>query len=127
VPEEISLYDAVGGLPFFEQLVDRFYDRVASDPLLLAVYPQPEDMGSARRRLALFLAEYWGGPPSYSAERGHPRLRMRHFPFAIGTAERDRWLEHMRAAVAEMDPPPQIVSALLDYFERGAEMVRNRG
>ena len=127
MPEEISLYDAVGGLPFFEQLVDRFYDRVASDPLLLAVYPQPEDMGSARRRLALFLAEYWGGPPSYSAERGHPRLRMRHFPFAIGTAERDRWLEHMRAAVAEMDPPPQIVSALLDYFERGAEMVRNRG
>ncbi len=127
MPEEISLYDAVGGLPFFEQLVDRFYDRVASDPLLLAVYPQPEDMGSARRRLALFLAEYWGGPPSYSAERGHPRLRMRHFPFAIGTAERDRWLEHMRAAVAEMDPPPKIVSALLDYFERGAEMVRNRG
>jgi hemoglobin len=126
VSEPISLYDAVGGLPFFEGLVDRFYDGVASDPDLLSVYPRPQDLGPARRRLALFLAEYWGGPPAYSSERGHPMLRRRHFPFAIGTAERDRWLEHMRAAVDEMNPPPEVARVLLEYFEMGVEAVRNR-
>jgi hemoglobin len=126
VSDPIPLFEAVGGLPFFEQLVDRFYDKVASDPLLLSVYPQPEDLGPARRRLALFLGEYWGGPPAYSAERGHPMLRRRHFPFAIGTAERDRWLEHMRAAVDEMNPQPEVARVLLEYFDMGAEMVRNR-
>lgn len=122
----VSLHEVVGGLPFFEELVDRFYDKVASDPRLLAVYPQPEDLEPARRRLGLFLSEYWGGPPTYTAERGHPRLRMRHFPFAIGSAERDMWLEHMQAAVREMNPPPRIARTLLDYFEKGAEAVRTR-
>ena len=121
-----SLYDAVGGLPFFEQLVDRFYDKVASDQVLLSVYPQPDDLSPARRRLALFLSEYWGGPPAYSAERGHPMLRRRHFAFAIGTAERDRWLEHMRAALDEITPRPEVARVLVEYFEMGAEMVRNR-
>jgi hemoglobin len=125
VSDPIPLYEAVGGLSFFEQLVDRFYDRAASDLDLMSVYPQPEDLGPARRRLALFLGEYWGGPPAYSAERGHPMLRRRHFQFAIGIAERDRWLEHMRAAVDEMNPPLEVTRALLEYFEMGAEMVRN--
>jgi hemoglobin len=113
-------------MPFFEQLVDHFYDGVASDPRLLSVYPQPADLGPARRRLALFLAQYWGGPPTYSAERGHPRLRMRHIGFVIGATERDLWLGHMRAAVDRMDPPMQARQLLLDYFDQAAEMLRNR-
>lgn len=121
-----SLFDAVGGTSFFEELVDRFYDGVAGDPDLLALYPEPQDLRPARRRLALFLAEYWGGPPAYTEERGHPRLRMRHFPFAIGAAERDRWLEHMRAALVQMDPPEEVTRPLLEYFEMGAEAMRNR-
>jgi hemoglobin len=121
-----SVFDAVGGTPFFEELVDRFYDGVAADPELLALYPEPQDLDPARRRLALFLAEYWGGPPDYSAQRGHPRLRMRHAPFPIGSADRDRWLAHMRAAVGAMDPPEDIARALLEYFDMGAEAMRNR-
>ena len=121
-----SLYEAVGGHPFFGALVDRFYDRVEADPVLLGIYPAPEDLGPARRRLSLFLAEYWGGPPAYTEERGHPRLRMRHFPFDIGIAERDRWLTHMRAAVVDMEPPAEVEQQLLDYFEMGAEAVRTR-
>ena len=124
--EPTSVYEEVGGLPFFEQLVDRFYDEVASDPELLPVYPQPEDLGPARRRLALFLSEYWGGPAAYSAERGHPMLRRRHLSFAIGPAERDRWFEHMRAAVDGMGPPADIRRRLLEYFQMGAEALRNR-
>ena len=79
MPDEVALYEAVGGMAFFESLVDRFYERVASDPELLRVYPHPDDLGPARRRLTLFLAQYWGGPATYSAERGDPRIRMRHF------------------------------------------------
>jgi hemoglobin len=121
-----SVYETVGGLPFFEELTRRFYERVAADPVLLALYPEPDDLEPARRRLGLFLSEYWGGPPVYSEERGHPRLRMRHVPFEIGPAERDRWLQHMTAAVAEMDPSPEVADALLAYFAMGAEAVRNR-
>ena len=121
-----SLFDAVGGMPFFEELVDRFYDGVQADPELLALYPEPHDLRAARRRLRLFLVEYWGGPPEYSAERGHPRLRMRHAGFPIGAADRDRWLAHMRAAVDAMDPPPEAATALLEYFAMGAEAMRNR-
>jgi hemoglobin len=123
----MTLYEAAGGLPFFVALVDRFYDGVAADPDLLALYPQPDDLGPARRRLALFLAQYWGGPTTYSDERGHPRLRARHLPFAIGPAERDRWLLHMRAAVQTMAPPVEIADALLDYFERAAAAMVNTG
>ena len=121
----ITLYDAVGGMPFFEALVDRFSKGVASDPVLLAVYPDPEDLAPARRRLTLFLAQYWGGPTTYSDERGHPRLRMRHAPFAIGHAERDRWLVHMREAVDAVAPSGAGREALLDYFDAAAEGMRN--
>jgi hemoglobin len=121
-----TLYDAVGGLPFFEELVDRFYEGVALDPVLVALYPEPDDLRPARRKLALFLAQYWGGPADYSRERGHPRLRMRHAPFAIGPLERDRWLHHMKAAVAAMDPPTAVRGPLEEYLEAAAAALRNR-
>jgi len=121
-----TLYDAVGGIAFFEALVDRFYDGVADDPPLRRLYPEPDDLGAARRRLTLFLAQYWGGPTTYSDERGHPRLRMRHGPFAIGPLERDRWLVHMRAAIDVVDAPPEVRSGLHEYVTMAAEAMRNR-
>jgi len=120
----MTLYDAVGGMPFFERLVARFYGGVAGDPALRPLYP--EDLAPATRHLTLFLAQYWGGPTTYDAERGHPRLRMRHAPFAVGLSERDRWLFHMRAAVDETAPPDPARRALLEYFETAAEAMRNR-
>lgn len=120
-----SLYERAGGMPFFEALVGRFYAGVATDPILRPLYPDP-DLGPAQRRLTLFLAQYWGGPRTYDDERGHPRLRMRHAPFAIGSAARDRWLELMRAALAEMAPPPDVADELDRYLEMAAEAMRNR-
>jgi hemoglobin len=124
VRTEVTLYDAVGGMPFFDGLVERFYRAVADDPTLRPLYPA--DLTPPARHLTLFLAQYWGGPTTYDAERGHPRLRMRHAPFAIGPGERDRWLVHMRAAVETMDPPEPARRALLSYFETAAEAMRNR-
>jgi hemoglobin len=120
-----SLYDRAGGTPFFESLVARFYAGVAADPVLRSVYPE-EDLAPAQRRLTLFLIQYWGGPTTYDQERGHPRLRMRHAPFAIGPLERDRWLHHMRAAIQAMEPPPDVTEALERYIEVAAEAMRNR-
>jgi len=94
-----TIFDEVGGLPFFEALVDRFYDGVASDPELLRVYPSPEDLTFARRKLSLFLADYWGVTTAYSELRGHPGVRMGHAVFPVGSAERDRGLGHLRRAV----------------------------
>ncbi len=122
--EELTLYDEVGGMPFFERLIELFYEGVANDPLLRPLYP--EDLGPSTRHLTLFLAQYWGGPTTYDAERGHPRLRMRHAPFAVGPSERDRWLFHMRAAVGDVAPPEPARRALLEYFEMAAEAMRNR-
>jgi len=120
-----TLYDRAGGTPFFEALVGRFYAGVESDHMLRPVYPEP-DLAGARHRLTLFLIQYWGGPSTYDAERGHPRLRMRHAPFAIGPAERDRWLVHMRAAMAEIGPPADVAVELEGYFAMAAEAMRNR-
>ena len=122
---EVTVYELAGGSEFFESLVDRFYKGVALDPVLLPLYPHPEDLAPARRRLTLFLIQYWGGPTTYGDERGHPRLRMRHAPFVIGPVERDRWLVHMRAAVDAMTSPDEVRTALLDYFEMTAEAMRN--
>jgi hemoglobin len=120
-----TLYDRAGGTPFFEALVGRFYDGVETDPDLRPVYPEP-DLAGARHRLTLFLIQYWGGPTTYDDERGHPRLRMRHAPFAIGPAERDRWLVHMRAAIADLAPPEDVAAELERYFSMAAEAMRNR-
>jgi len=125
VDTTLTVYDRVGGMSFFERLVGRFYDGIATDPVVRPLYPN-EDLAGARHRLTLFLAQYWGGPRTYDEERGHPRLRMRHFPFAIGPAERDRWLIHMRAAIAELAPPADVADALERYFEQAAEAMRNR-
>jgi hemoglobin len=124
-PATTTLFELAGGMPFFERLVGRFYEGVASDPSLRPLYPEA-DLAGATRRLTLFLAQYWGGPRTYDEERGHPRLRMRHFPFAIGPVERDRWLVHMRAALAELAPPPAVTGALERYFANAAEAMRNR-
>ena len=121
----LTLYDRVGGMPFFERLVGRFYASVDTDPILRPLYPDA-DLGPAQRRLTLFLAQYWGGPRTYDDERGHPRLRMRHAPFAIDVAARDRWLSLMRAALAAEDPPTEVAVELDAYLEMAADAMRNR-
>ena len=125
--DQTSLYDRVGGMPFFEDLVGRFYAAVADDAILRPLYPEA-DLGGAQRRLTLFLAQYWGGTRTYDDERGHPRLRMRHVPFAIGPAARERWLVHMRGALAAITPaPPADAAAELDrYIEMAADAMQNR-
>ena len=98
---DTTVFEVVGGQPFFDALVARFYQLVEADPALRRLYP--EDLGPGMRSLALFLGQYWGGPPTYSEEKGHPRLRMRHAPFAIGGPEREAWLAAMVAALDEAD------------------------
>jgi hemoglobin len=122
--EEASFFVAVGGEPTFRRLVDAFYAGVAEDPLLRPMYPE-EDLGPAADRLTLFLMQYWGGPNTYSASRGHPRLRMRHAPYRVGAAERDAWLRHMRDAVDSLGLPEPHHSALWEYMERAAYFMVN--
>jgi hemoglobin len=119
-----SLYARVGGDTFFTSLVDRFYAGVEQDTLLRPLYP--EDLEPPRRHLALFLAQYWGGPRTYSEERGHPRLRMRHIRFRIGKSERDAWLGHMRSAVEGGNATAADKQALMDYFESAATSLVNQ-
>ncbi len=121
---EMTFYEAVGGEETFRRLVHRFYQGVAADPLLRPLYPG-EDLGPAEERLTLFLIQYWGGPNTYSRARGHPRLRMRHMPFAIGIAERDAWLRHMRDAVDELDLPQQLDDMLWRYLTMAANSLVN--
>jgi len=111
----LTVYEAAGGEATFRLLVERFYAGVSADPLLRPLYPD-EDLSLAAEHLTLFLIQYWGGPDTYSRTRGHPRLRLRHQPFAIGQAERDAWLGHMTAAVESIDLPAEVRGALLDYF-----------
>ena len=126
-----SLYDIVGG-EFFVRLVDAFYDGVEHDEVLLRLYPEGSDTVGARRRLALFLSQYWGGPHDYMEERGHPRLRMRHFDFAIGELERDHWLMHMATAIESVvDEVPEsdrehVTMELAQYMVNAAEHLRNK-
>ena len=121
----VDVFELAGGQRFFDALVGRFYDGVEADPELLAIYPDHDDLQGARRRLALFLGQYWGGPTTYSDERGHPRLFLRHRGFRIDPAARDRWLTHMRAAVNELAPPAPVRQRLLEYFDTAAEAMRN--
>jgi hemoglobin len=123
--KRMTVFEAAGGAETFKTLVERFYARVASDPVLRPVYPE-EDLSNATERLTLFLIQYWGGPTTYSAQRGHPRLRLRHQPFAIGKAERDAWLGHMTAAVLSLELSPEVRKALLDYFETTSTAMINR-
>ncbi len=120
----MTFYDAVGGADTFRRLVDVFYQGVAQDPILRPLYPE-EDLGPAADRLRGFLEQYWGGPRTYSEQRGHPRLRMRHAPFVIGGRERDAWLTHMRHAVDSLHLAPEYESELWTYLERAAQFMVN--
>ncbi|PWJ24590.1 hemoglobin [Branchiibius hedensis] len=119
-----TFYDQVGGAETFRKLVAAFYQGVRSDEPLRALYPE-EDLEPAERRLRMFLEQYWGGPTTYSQERGHPRLRMRHMPFAVTPDMRDRWLVHMMSAVdsLELDPTHDLI--LRDYLTRAAYSLVN--
>jgi hemoglobin len=126
IPEAApTFYDAVGGEETFRRLVHHFYAGVADDPLLRPLYPEP-DLAGAEERLRMFLVQYWGGPRTYQERRGHPRLRMRHAPFAIGIAERDAWLRHMRAAVDALELPESAAVMLWDYLEMAAHSMVNQ-
>ncbi|WP_310741237.1 globin [Microbispora sp. H10670] len=122
--QTLSFYEMVGGEDAFRRLVHRFYEGVAEDPLLRPLYPE-EDLTGAEERLRLFLIQYWGGPKTYSEQRGHPRLRMRHMPFVIGEAERDAWLRHMGDAVRSLELPPERESELWDYLVYAAHSLVN--
>ncbi|NYG08007.1 hemoglobin [Phycicoccus badiiscoriae] len=119
-----TFYEQVGGHETFTKLVAEFYRGVASDPPLRALYPEA-DLGPAEVRLRQFLEQYWGGPGTYSEQRGHPRLRMRHHPFKVTPAQRDRWLLHMMAAVDTLELPPANDLLLRDYLERAAHSMVN--
>ena len=120
-----TLYDLVGGEETFHRLVARFYEGVRDDPVLRPLYPD-ENLGPAQERLRMFLVQYWGGPRTYSQQRGHPRLRMRHARFAIGPAERDAWLRHMRDAVESLQLPPEHAQPLWHYLETAAHSMQNQ-
>lgn len=120
-----SVYELAGGEKTFRLLVERFYARVAEDEALRAIYPE-QDLSGATERLSLFLIQYWGGPQTYSELRGHPRLRLRHQPFAIRSRERALWLSHMTAAVESLELAPAVRKALLDYFETASTAMINR-
>ena len=119
-----SLFHRVGGRPYFDGLVTRFYARVADDEILLPMYP--EDLSDSIRNTAGFIAQFFGGTTAeYSDERGHPRLRGRHMPFAIGQVERDAWVGHMLASVAESDASDADKAQMAEYFERAATFMIN--
>ena len=122
--QSLTFYDAVGGEPTFRRLVNRFYEGVAADPPLRALYPD-EDLADAADRLTLFLVQYWGGPHTYNETRGHPRLRMRHAPFAVTPDMRDRWLRHMRDAVDSLDLDDPYETMLWDYLVAAAHSLVN--
>ena len=123
------MYEEVGGSTFFVELVDRFYEGVSGDDVLMPLYPEGSDLTGAKERLSLFLIQYWGGPTTYSDSRGHPRLRQRHFPYAIGERERDHWLMHMLAAVDHVCDggrhDPTVKARLVEYMTNAAQHMVN--
>ncbi|GAA3608295.1 globin [Microlunatus ginsengisoli] len=123
-PFQLTFYDAIGGHDTFVALVRRFYEGVTGDPELRALYPEA-DLGPAEVRLRMFLEQYWGGPSTYSEQRGHPRLRMRHAPFAVTPRMRDHWLRHMRVAVDSLELSPEHDQELWTYLERAAYFMVN--
>lgn len=123
-PVGSNFWREVGGRPTFEKLVRAFYDGVQTDEVLWPMYPQ-DDLEGAIQRLTGFLEQYWGGPGTYSEQRGHPRLRIRHNPFKVNPDARDRWLTHMRAAVDTLHLSPLHTNMLWDYLERAAHAMVN--
>lgn len=127
VSDDVNVFEAVGGETFFVDLVERFYAGVSADPLLRPLYP--DDLTDSIRHMSLFLQQYWGGPGTYSEERGHPRLRQRHIPFVISEAERDAWLTHMAAALdavaAERGTSQELQAAVREHFVNAADFLVN--
>lgn len=124
-PSPSSVYEAVGGRPYFERLIDAFYRGVESDELLRPMYP--EDLTASRLNMVDFLGQYWGGPTAYSDRKGHPRLRMRHAPFPVDDAARNAWLKHMSAAIEATDgASDEIKTTMNDYFAMAADHLLNR-
>ena len=119
-----NFYEKIGGRATFEKLVRAFYEGVKADPVLLPMYPE-EDMEGAIQRLTGFLEQYWGGPGTYSEQRGHPRLRIRHQPFRVNPLARDHWLANMRAAVDSLELSPLDDATLWGYLERAAHAMVN--
>lgn len=119
-----EFFAEAGGEQTFRLLVQRFYEGVAEDPVLRPLYPEA-DLAPAAERLTLFLMQYWGGPTTYSQNRGHPRLRMRHAPFIIGVPERDAWLHHMREALDSLELPADVAGRIWDYLMMAADSMRN--
>jgi hemoglobin len=124
--QERTFFDEIGGMPVIEGIVRRFYEGVATDEVLGPMYPA-EDLadGSAERRLRLFLAQYWGGPTTYSEERGHPRLRMRHAPFRVDRVAQEHWLMHFRAGLDEAGLTPEQDAKFWGYVTYAAEFMLN--
>jgi hemoglobin len=120
-----TLFEQVGGEPFFVRLVDTFYDGLETDEILRPMYP--EDLTESKRHLALFLIQYWGGPRAYQDERGHPRLRMRHAPFRVTKGARDAWLTAMNAAIdaERANLSEEQYEELTAYFAMAANQLRN--
>jgi hemoglobin len=121
----MSKFAEMGGHDTFEKLVSHFYALVSVDPILRPMYPE-EDLKGAAERLLMFLEQYWGGPTTYSEQRGHPRLRMRHAPFEIGEAEKIAWLKNMESAVAELDLSSELRAELWSYLTSAAEAMVNQ-
>ncbi|NMI01458.1 globin [Pseudonocardia acidicola] len=119
-----NFYAEVGGAPVFRKIISRFYEQVAEDEILRPLYPE-EDLGPAEDRLRMFLEQYWGGPRTYSDQRGHPRLRMRHAPFKVGPLERDAWLRCMRIAVDEAGLDTEHRDQLWHYLQYAAASMVN--
>lgn len=119
-----TVWRRVGGDAFFRDLVERFYARIEADPALRPLFPASLEGGKERQ--FLFLAQFFGGPPRYSALHGHPRLRARHLPFPIGQAERDRWLGHMLAALESLAPPEPAGQEMRSYFSSTSQFLINR-
>ena len=120
-----TFYDEIGGEEFFVELVSGFYARVVTDPILRPMYPE-KDMHGAALRLKMFLEQYWGGPTTYSDERGHPRLRMRHAGFHIDLAARDAWLSCMMAAIDDLEMEEIHRNQLVSYVEIAAHSMVNQ-
>jgi hemoglobin len=121
---ELDIYPLIGHHGF-ERLVAAFYRQVPNDDILGPLYP-PHDLAGAEQRLRDFLIYRFGGPQTYIEQRGHPRLRMRHAPFAIGQAARDRWVENMNRALDEAAFPAEAQQLMREFFSAMATFMINR-
>lgn len=122
--DELTVYEIAGGAQVFQELVDRFYARIESDPVIRPMFP--DDLEPGKRWQLLFLTQYFGGSVEYLQERGHPRLRMRHSHFPIDQTARDLWLGHMLAAIDEVGIVEPAREVMREYFERASSVMINR-